>query len=61
MTQPKIVLQRIKRGWYSTVDAVTKDYILRLSARICELRADGYNIKSRLVKGKKWSEYKITK
>jgi hypothetical protein len=60
MTQKQIILNRLKSGkWFSTVECVHEFHILRLGARIFDLRADGYNIIERKVAGKSWSEYKL--
>ena len=60
MTQKEIILNRLQRGdWFSTVECVRDFHILRLGARIFDLRAEGYEIEERKVEGKNWSEYRL--
>ena len=60
MTQKQIILNRLRRGdWFSTVERVREFHILRLGARIYDLRAEGYEIEERKVEGKSWSEYRL--
>jgi len=60
MTQKQIILNRLKSGtWFSTVECVREFHILRLGARIFDLRAEGHNIIERKVAGKSYSEYKL--
>lgn len=62
MTQCEKVLQYMKeRGSITSWDAVYNLGIFRLSARISDLKADGYRIKSETVKKKdgrgEWKHY----
>jgi hypothetical protein len=60
MTQKSRILERLKSGeWLSSVEASRDMYIMRLGARIWDLRADGYTIMERRVAGKSFSEYKL--
>jgi hypothetical protein len=60
MTQKVLILNRLKSGeWFSTVQCVNEYRILRLSARILDLRREGHNIIERKVEGKSWSEYRL--
>lgn len=53
MTQSEIVLEHMrKHGSISSIEAFFDYGITRLSARIWELRRDGYDIKTDLVKVK---------
>ena len=45
----------------TTVDAVKTLFCLRLSERIRELRAKGYNIESKKAKGKSYQQYTLIK
>jgi hypothetical protein len=60
MTQKDRILNRLRTGeWLSVVEATKEMYILRLGARIFDLRAEGHNIIERKVAGKSYSEYKL--
>jgi hypothetical protein len=60
MTQKEIILSRLQNGeWLSSVRAVRELFILRLGARIWDLRAEGYQIEERRVEGKSYSEYRL--
>jgi Helix-turn-helix domain len=60
MTQKEIILKRLQEGtWSSTVECVRDFHILRLGARIWDLRQEGYEIEERKVEGKSWSEYRL--
>jgi hypothetical protein len=60
MTQKQIILARLQNGqWFSTVECVRDFHILRLGARIWDLRQEGYEIEERKVEGKSWSEYRL--
>jgi Helix-turn-helix domain len=58
MTQKETILKRLQNGeWLSSVQAVRELYIMRLGARIWDLRSEGYEIEERRVEGKSSSEY----
>jgi Helix-turn-helix domain len=60
MNQKDHLLQRLNIGeWFSTVECVRDFHILRLGARIWDLRSEGYEIEERRVEGKNWSEYRL--
>jgi hypothetical protein len=60
MTQKDQILARLQKGtWFSTVECVRDFHILRLGARIWDLRAEGYQIEERRVEGKAFSEYRL--
>ena len=60
MTQRERILERLNTGeWLSTVQASRDMYILRLGARIWDLKSEGYEIEERKVAGKSWSEYRL--
>lgn len=59
-TQEEIVLNYIKRhGTINTVEAFDMG-ITRLSGRIFQLRAQGYDVDTKYIKGKKYADYFIT-
>ena len=58
----RVLLALKKGGWVSTVDAVRGEMgepILRLGARIYDLRGMGFDIEERKVEGKTYSEYRL--
>jgi Helix-turn-helix domain len=58
MTQKERILARLREGtWLPVVEATKEMFILRLGARIFDLRAEGHNIIERKVEGKSYSEY----
>jgi hypothetical protein len=60
VTQKQTILNRLQRGTrFSTVECVRDFHILRLGARIWDLRHDGYEIEERRVEGKNWSKYRL--
>jgi Helix-turn-helix domain len=60
MTQQNRILERLKTGeWLSSVEASREMFIMRLGARIFDLRKLGHNIIERRVEGKSYSEYKL--
>ena len=60
MTQKQVILNRLQEGtWFSNVERVRDFHILRLGARIWDLRQEGYEIEERKVEGKSWSEYRL--
>jgi Helix-turn-helix domain len=60
LTQKDRILQRLQTGaWFSTVECVRDFHILRLGARIYDLKSEGYEIEERKVAGKNWSEYRL--
>jgi Helix-turn-helix domain len=60
MTQKEIILKRLNEGtWFSTVECVRDFHILRLGARIWDLRKEGYEIEERRVEGTAYSEYRL--
>jgi hypothetical protein len=60
MTQKEIILKRLKEGaWFSTVECVRDFHILRMGARIWDLKSEGYQIEERKVSGKPYSEYRL--
>src|ERR1700674_1616299 len=59
-TQKDRILNRLRTGdWLSVVEATKEMFILRLGARIFDLRAEGHNIIERKVAGRSYSEYKL--
>ena len=53
MTQKQIVLDHIRlHGKITDLDAYNNYAIRRLGARICDLRAEGYKIRTENTKGK---------
>lgn len=63
MSQNNQILNALKRGRKLTpIDALTEFGCFRLSARILELREQGFGIKSKLIKssnGKRFAEYSM--
>lgn len=58
--QQRIVLDRLKTGnWLTTVQAIQELYIIRLGARIHELRQKGYEIESAIVPGTPYGRYRL--
>lgn len=58
-TQREIILSMLRTGTKGSMDFVRAG-ILRYSARIHELRGDGYNIISERVPGKRTFEFKLS-
>jgi Helix-turn-helix domain len=59
-TQKEIILNRLRRGdWFSTVECVQEFHILRLGARIYDLKQEGYEIEERKVEGRSYSQYRL--
>jgi hypothetical protein len=57
--QKQIILNMLQSGgWISTVDFV-RQYILRGSERIRELKASGHEIESRRKEGTPYQEYRL--
>lgn len=53
MTQCEKVLRHLRElGTITPMDAIREYGCLRLGARICDLRRDGYPIKSRIITGR---------
>ena len=65
MSQTTDILKALKRGRKMTaIKALSEFGCFRLAARIGELRDDGYNIVSRMVKssnGKRFAEYRLVR
>jgi hypothetical protein len=60
MTQKDRILERLNTGeWLSAVQASREMYIMRLGARIWDLKTEGYEIEERRVDGKAFSEYRL--
>lgn len=60
MTQRERILARLNSGnWLSAVQASRDMFIMRLGARIYDLKQEGYDIEERKVAGKSWSEYRL--
>ena len=61
VTQRQRIIEKLIDGnWLSTVDMVNMiPGILRGGAYICDLRKEGWEIESRYVEGKHYSEYKL--
>jgi biotin operon repressor len=60
LTQKQRILNQLQTGqWISSVEATRDMYIMRLGARIWDLRAEGYQIEERRVEGKSYSEYRL--
>jgi hypothetical protein len=59
-TQKQRILNRLQTGeWLSSVEASRDMFIMRLGARIWDLKSEGYQIEERKVAGKNWSEYRL--
>lgn len=61
MTQQKLVLNRLKKGWTTALDALSECGCMRLAARVQEFRADGYKVTDKWVElnGKRFKAYKV--
>lgn len=63
MNQNQELLARLKQGPVTPLDALGELGIYRLSARILELRDQGHDIQTELVKanGKRFAKYRLIK
>lgn len=63
MTQADQILQHLRSGKHITpLEALNRFQCLRLAARVSDLRADGYDIRSEIVElpnGKKVASYRL--
>lgn len=61
MTQQKLVLQRLKKGWTTALDALSECGCMRLAARVQEFREAGYKVTDKWVElnGKRFKAYKV--
>jgi hypothetical protein len=61
MTQAELIIQRLKKGWTSPLDALYSCGTLKLATRVGELRRDGFEIEDRWKEenGKRFKEYKF--
>lgn len=66
MTQTEILIDLMKQGWVSPAMALAGAWCMRLAARVHDIKALGYKVISRTVKGKSragrtttYKEYKI--
>jgi hypothetical protein len=61
MSQTEQILQMLKRGPVTPMDALREVGSLRLAARVLQLKKDGHNIITEMVnkKGKKFASYKL--
>jgi len=62
LTQAQRILRHLKSGKKLTpVAAISKYGCMRLAARISELKGDGINIKTKMIKknGKKYAQYRL--
>ena len=51
MTQNEMILEMLREGWVSPLDALSEAGCLRLGARVFDLRQDGHQIEER------WHKY----
>lgn len=59
-SQKEFILDRLNQGsWFSTVECVRDFHILRLGARIYDLKKAGYDIEERKAEGHPYSEYRL--
>lgn len=63
-SQCEALVKRLRRQWVSPLDALHECGVMRLAARIHELRRRGFNIEARDVDdratGKHWREFRIS-
>ena len=58
--QKEQILKRLDEGtWLSTVECVRDFHILRVGARIWDLKQEGYDIEERKAEGKSYSEHRL--
>jgi hypothetical protein len=62
MDQNTLILEMLKRGPVTPMDALREAGCMRLASRINELRGEGHRITSRMVtnNGKRYAEYHLT-
>jgi hypothetical protein len=60
-SQHTLIIQRLKKGWTSPLDALYAAGSMKLATRISELRRDGFEIEDRWKEenGKRFKEYKF--
>lgn len=61
MTQYERIIQCLKTGWVSGLDALYQAGTMKLSTRVGELKNDGWNIKDRWDESKRFKQYKLVK
>ncbi len=61
MTQQTLILNRLKKGWTSPLDALKAAGTMKLASRVSELRRAGYVILDKWAEGKKFKLYRIAK
>lgn len=61
MSQTEQILQMLKRGPVTPMDALKEAGTLRLASRVLDLKKQGHNIITEMVnkKGKKFASYKL--
>jgi hypothetical protein len=60
MTQQAAIIQSLKKGWKSPLDALKEAGTMKLSTRVGELRKLGFVVASKWHDSKKYKLYKIT-
>jgi hypothetical protein len=61
MTQYDRIIQCLKKGWVSGLDALYQAGTMKLSTRVGELRNDGWNIRDRWDESKRFKQYKLVR
>lgn len=61
MSQQESILQRLKRGWTSPLDALRDCGTMKLSTRVGELRAAGYKIMDKWAADRRFKLYRLVK
>ncbi|CAB4121757.1 Helix-turn-helix domain containing protein [uncultured Caudovirales phage] len=61
MTQQAAIIQCLKKGWKSPLDALKEAGTMKLSTRVGELRQAGFVIQSKWHESKKYKIYRIVK
>lgn len=59
MTQQAAIIQCLKKGWKSPLDALKEAGTMKLSTRVGELRQVGFVIESKWHESKKYKIYKL--
>jgi hypothetical protein len=61
MTQYDRIIQCLKTGWVSGLDALYQAGTMKLSTRVGELKNDGWNIRDRWDESKRFKQYKLVR
>jgi hypothetical protein len=61
MTQQEQVLNRLKKGWTTALDALSECGCMRLAGRVQEFKQEGFHVVDKWVElnGKRFKAYKV--